>query len=160
MAQRYTTGSTGTSSLLPIATVEELMRIAIVYDSSTGRTKSAAEKMRDLVTGKGHDCSLVPVQAADAADVSAADAVCIGSWTKGLFFILQHATPATMEFIDTLSIKGKPAAVFCTYKTAVGKILPKMAAAMEARGAKVTGQFKSRGPDVPAGFAAWIDSLG
>jgi hypothetical protein len=34
-----------------------------------------------------------------------------------------------------------------------------MAAAMTERGANVTGQFKSRGPDVPAGFAAWVDSL-
>ena len=135
------------------------MRIAIVYDSRTGTTKSAAEKMKDLATSKGHDCSLVPVQAADAAEVSAADVICIGSWTEGLFFILQHATKATMEFIGALSLDGKTAAVFCTYKTAAGKILPKMAAAMTARGANVTGQFKSRGPNVPDGFAAWVDGL-
>lgn len=135
------------------------MRVAIVYDSRTGTTKSAAEKMAELVSGRGHECDLVPVQAADAAKVSAADAVCIGSWTEGLFFILQHATKATMAFIDTLSVEGKPAAVFCTYKTAAGKILPKMAAAMTARGAKVTGQFKARGPSVPDGFAAWVDGL-
>ena len=81
------------------------------------------------------------------------------SWTEGLFFILQHATKATMEFIGTLTLDDKPAAVFCTYKTAAGKILPKMATAMKARGANVTGQFKSRGPGVPDGFAAWVDSL-
>ena len=135
------------------------MRIAIIYDSRTGTTKSAAEKMAALATGKGHECDLMPVQAADAADVSAADAVCIGSWTEGLFFILQHPTKATMEFIGMLDLTSKPAAAFCTYKTAAGKILPKMAAALEARGARVTGQFKSRGPGVPDGFASWLDGL-
>ncbi|RLE16728.1 MAG: hypothetical protein DRJ28_00965 [Actinobacteria bacterium] len=136
------------------------MRIAIVYDSRTGTTKAAAEKMADLVTGKGHDCSVVPVEGADAAEVSRADAVCIGSWTEGLFFILQHATRATMEFIGTLSLEGKHAVVFCTYKTSSGKMLPKMAQAMEDRGARVTGQFKARGPDIPGGFPAWVDELG
>ena len=136
------------------------MRVAIVYDSRTGTTKSAAEKMTELVSGRGHECDLVPVQAADAAEVSAADAICVGSWTEGLFFILQHATKATIAFIEELTLEGQPAAVFCTYKTSAGKMLPKMAAAMTARGAKVTGQFKERGSAVPAGFEAWVDSLG
>jgi menaquinone-dependent protoporphyrinogen IX oxidase len=136
------------------------MRFAIVYDSRTGTTKSAAEKMTELVISKGHECDLVPVQAADSAAVSAADAVCIGSWTEGLFFILQHATKATTEFVSTLSLDGKPAAVFCTYKTSAGKMLPKMAAAMTARGANVTGQLKARGPVVPPGFESWVDSTG
>ena len=52
--------------------------------------------------------------------------MCVGSWTEGLYFILQHATKATMEFIDSLSLDGTPAAVFCTYKTSPGKMLDKM----------------------------------
>ncbi|GMQ98036.1 MAG: hypothetical protein BMS9Abin17_0541 [Acidimicrobiia bacterium] len=135
------------------------MRVAIVYDSRTGTTKAAAEKMAEVATGKGHDCSVAPIQGADPAEVSRADAVCVGSWTEGLFFILQHATKASMEFIDTLSLEGKPAAVFCTYKTSPGKMLPKMAQAMKDRGAGVTDQFKARGPDVPDGFSAWVDDL-
>jgi hypothetical protein len=93
--------------------------------------------------------------------VSAADAICIGSWCKGLFFVLQHATEATMEFIDGLgNLDGKPAAVFCTYKTAAGGMLPKMAARLRSRGAGVTGSFKSRGPVAGAGFDAWVKGLG
>ncbi len=125
---------------------ENLMRIAIVYDSRTGTTKAAAEMMAGQATGKGHQCTAVSVQDADPADVSRADAVCIGSWTEELFFILQHATRATMDFIDTLSLESKKAAVFCTYKTSPGKMLPKMAQAAKARGAAVTGEFKVRGP--------------
>jgi len=136
------------------------MRVTIVYDSRSGTTKAAAEKMAELATGKGHECSAVSVEVADPGEVSGADAVCVGSWTEGLFFILQHATRASMEFIDTLSLEGKPAAVFCTYKTSPGKMLSKMAEAMKDRGASVTDQFKARGPHVPEGFSAWLDDLG
>lgn len=135
------------------------MNIAIVYDSRTGTTKAAAEDMAQLAAARGHESSVVAVQAASVADVAGADVVCIGSWTGGLFFILQHATKATMEFIDRLSLDGTPAAVFCTYKTSPGRMLDKMARALEARGASVTGSFRSRGPQAPDGFAGWLDAL-
>ncbi len=135
------------------------MNIAIVYDSRTGTTKAAAEAMAQLAVERGHEASAVAVQAAAAADVGSADAVCIGSWTEGLFFILQRATKATMAFIGGLSLDGTSAAVFCTYKTSPGKMLDKMAEALEARGARVTGKFRSRGPHAPDGFAAWLDAL-
>ena len=135
------------------------MRIAIVYDSRTGTTKAAAEEMAQLAVAAGHVSAIVAVQAASPSDISAGDAVCIGSWTEGLFFIRQHATKATMEFIDSLSLDGTPAAVFCTYKTSPGKMLDKMASALEARGAQVTGRFRSRGPNAADGFAGWLGSL-
>jgi flavodoxin len=137
------------------------MKVAIVFDSKTGTTKAAAEAMAELVRAAGHDCTVSSVQAADPATVSAADAICIGSWCKGLFFVRQHATPATMDFIDRLgNLDRKPAAVFCTYKTAVGGMLSKMAARLESRGADVTGSFKSRGPVAAEGFDKWVASLG
>jgi flavodoxin len=137
------------------------MRVAIVYDSKTGTTKAAAEAMAGLVREAGHECTVGSVEDADPEAVSAADAICVGSWVKGLFFVFQHATEATMDFIDGLGdLGGKPAAVFCTYKTAVGGMLAKMAARMEGRGATVTGSFKSRGPVAAEGFGGWIAGLG
>ena len=137
------------------------MNVAIVFDSKTGTTKGAAEAMAELVRGSGHDCTVNSVQDADPATVSAADAICVGSWCQGLFFVAQHATEATMAFIDSLSnLDGKPAAVFCTYKTAAGKMLPKMAARLRNRGANVSGSFKSRGPVAAKGFNHWVASLG
>jgi flavodoxin len=137
------------------------MKVAIVFDSKTGTTRSAADAMAQLVRAAGHECTVGSVQDADPASVSAADAVCVGSWCKGLFFVFQHASEATMDFIDRLDeLDGKPAAVFCTYKTAVGGMLPKMAARLASRGANVTGSFKSRGPVAAAGFGDWIKSLG
>ena len=137
------------------------MNVAIVFDSETGTTKAAAEAMAEVVRAAGHDCTVGPIRAADPAMVAAADAICVGSWCKGLFFIAQHATEATMAFIDGLStLDGKPAAVFCTYKTAAGRMLPTMAARLQSRGANVTGSFKSRGPVAAAGFGDWVESLG
>jgi flavodoxin len=137
------------------------MKVAIVFDSKTGTTKAAAEAMAELVREAGHQCTVSSVQDADPTAVSAADAVCVGSWCQGLFFVLQHATTASMDFIDSLDeLGGKPAAVFCTYKTAVGGMLPKMAAGLESRGADVTGSFKSRGPFAAEGFKDWVASLG
>ena len=137
------------------------MNVAIVFDSETGTTKAAAEAMADITRAAGHDCTVGSVQDADPATVSAADAICVGSWCKGLFFVAQHATEATMAFIDTLgNLDGKPAAVFCTYKTAAGRMLPKMAARLRSRGADVTGSFKSRGPKAAPGFDQWITNLG
>jgi len=135
------------------------MKIAIVFDSRTGTTKAVAEGMAKMATAAGHDCTTQAVQAASASEVSGADAVCIGSWTEGLFVIRQHATQQTMEFIDELILDGESVAVFCTYKLATGRLLDKMTQAVEARGGRVTGAFRSRGPEVPDGFSAWLDSL-
>jgi flavodoxin len=135
------------------------VNVAIVYDSRTGTTKAAAEAMKQMADAAGYECSAVPVDAASPEAVAAAGAVCIGSWTEGLFFFRQHATQKTMDFIDRLSLDGAPAAVFCTYKTSPGKMLDKMAAALEGRGARVTGSFRSKGPEAPDGFSSWLSSL-
>jgi flavodoxin len=135
------------------------MKLAIVYDSRTGTTKAAAEEMVEIAAAAGHDASAVAVGAASATETADADAVCVGSWTEGLFFIRQRATKATMEFIDGLDLDDTPAAVFCTYKTSPGKMLDKMADALEARGARTTGRFRSRGGKAADGFAGWLDSL-
>jgi len=137
------------------------MNVVIVFDSKTGTTKAAAEAMSEVLEEAGHHCIVSSVQSTDPALVSEADAICVGSWCKGLFFVNQHATQATMDFIDGLSsLDGRPAAVFCTYKTAAGRMLPKMAARLESRGANVTGSFKSRGPFAAEGFSEWVESLG
>jgi len=136
-----------------------IVRVAIVYDSRTGTTRAAAEEMARMAVESGHESTAVAVAEASPGDVSASDAVCIGSWTEGWFFFLQHATQATMEFIDALDLDETPAAVFCTYKTSPGTMLDKMSGALEARGARVTGSFRSRGSQAPDGYGAWLGSL-
>ena len=138
----------------------ETVEVAIVYDSSTGKTKAAAEQMGEAARVAGHECSVESIHGADPAQVTRADAVCVGSWCKGLFVILQRPTEETMDIIERLGpLDGKPAAVFTTYALAVGKTLPKMAVALGARGASVTGELKSKGPRVAEGFDSWLRTL-
>jgi flavodoxin len=136
------------------------MKIEIVYDSSTGTTAKAAEKMGKTLQGNGHQVRVQSVASADPADVSEGDLICVGGWVKGLFIIMQHPSTRAMQFIDRLGqLTGKEVAVFCTYKLAAGSTLSKMTAAMESKGAQVVGQFKYRGPEPNDSFASFASSL-
>jgi flavodoxin len=136
------------------------MKVAIVYDSSTGITAKAAEAMGKTMEEHGHQCQVQSVSQADPAEVSEADLICVGSWIKGLFIILQKPTEGSMQFIERLgNLAGKKAVVFCTYKLATGPSLPRMARALEGKGAKVVGQFKYRGPNPNSDYASFAASL-
>ncbi len=136
------------------------MNIAIVYDSSTGTTASAAEAMGRMLEAHGHHCQVQSVREADPAVAAEADLICIGSWVQGLFIIRQNPTGGTMRFIWLLqNIAGKKAVVFCTYKLAIGSTLRQMAESLEGKGANVVGQFKYRGPDPDKDFASFAASL-
>ena len=136
------------------------MNIAIVYDSSTGTTAKAAQRMGKTLEVHGHQCRVQSVAQADPADVSEADLICIGSWVKGLFIIRQHPTEGTMRFIEQLgNLEGKQTVVFCTYKLAVGSTLRQMAQALEEKGATVVEQFKYRGPEPKNEFVLFARSL-
>ena len=136
------------------------MNIAIVYDSSTSTTARAAEAMAKALQEHGHQCHVQSVAQADPAEVSQADLICIGCWTKGLFIVLQRPTEESMRFIDRLgNLTGKKAIVFCTYKLAIGSMLARMAAGLEKKGAQVVGRFKYRGPEPSREFASFAASL-
>jgi menaquinone-dependent protoporphyrinogen IX oxidase len=135
------------------------MRVAIVFETHTGITAAAAEKMAEVVRVAGHECTVENVLSAEPAKVSGADAVCVGAWTKGWFIIMQHPSPQAMEFVPKLSLSGKPVAVFTTYKLAIGSTLRQMSEVVEASGGHVTGMYKVKGPNVPEGFEGWVRSL-
>ncbi len=136
------------------------MNIAIVFDSSTGTTASAAQAMAKALEKQGHQCQIQSVFQADPDEVSQADLICIGSWVKGIFIVLQHPTEETMRFIDRLGdLTGKKALVFCTYKLAVGPTLKYMAQGLEQKGAQVVAQFRCRGPEPGSEFTSFAASL-
>jgi flavodoxin len=134
------------------------MRVAIIYDTHTGTTGGAAEKMAEVVRAAGHECSVANTSHAEAA-MTGAKAVVLGAWTKGWFIIRQHPSEPMMRWLQDASLVGKPVAVFATYKLAVGSTLRHMAIAAESAGGKVTGMYKVKGPNVPEGFEDWVDSL-
>ncbi len=135
------------------------MKVAIVYDSRTGTTQEAARAMGAAFRTRGDEVTVQSVSEADPAEVSKADLICVGSWTQGLFIILQHATRATMRFLESLGdLKGKEAVVFCTYKLATGSMLPRMAAVLERKGARVAGQYKFKGATPTGDFMTYASS--
>ena len=135
------------------------MKVAIAYETHTGITGAAAEKMAEVVRLAGHECTVASISNPDAKAVARADAIVLGAWTKGYFIIMQHPSDGMMDFIASMSITHKPVAVFTTYKLAIGSTLRQMANAVEAVGGKVTGMYRVKGPRVPEGFDAWVRSL-
>ena len=133
---------------------------AMNADSRTGTTAKAAEAMGEAIQELGHQCRVQSVEGADPAEVSEADLICVGTWVKGLFIILQHTTAGSMQFIEQLGdLAGKKVVVFCTYKLAAGSTLPRMAKALQVKGANVVGQFKYRGPKPSREFMSFVSSL-
>ncbi|MGD8486525.1 MAG: flavodoxin domain-containing protein [Chloroflexota bacterium] len=134
------------------------MRVAIVYDTHTGITAGAAEKMAEVVRAAGHDCVVSNVSNGEAA-LSGAKAVVLGAWTQGWFIIRQHPSEPMMGFLKNATLTGKLVAVFATYKLAVGSTVRQLADQAESAGGKVTGMYKVKGPNVPDGFERWVASL-
>jgi flavodoxin len=135
------------------------MKVAIVFDTRTGITAAAAERMAEVIRAAGHECSVENVSRADPKAVARAGAVVLGGWTKGWFVIRQHPSDGVLAFIEKLSLGGRPVAVFATYKLAVGSTVTQLARAVEAAGGQVTGMYAVKGPRAPAGFQGWVDSL-
>jgi flavodoxin len=134
------------------------MRIGIIYDTHTGTTAGAAEKMAEVVRAAGHECNVANISNADGA-LNGAKAVVLGAWTQGWFIIRQHPSEPMMKFLQDASLTNRQVAVFATYKLAVGSTVRQLASKAESAGGKVTGLYKVKGPNVPDGFEAWVASL-
>ena len=135
------------------------MKVAIVFDTHTGITAAAAEKMAEVVRAAGHECTTASSWNAHPREVARADAVVIGCWTKGWFVIRQHPSEGALAFVEKLTLSGKPVAVYATYRLAVGSTATQLANAVERVGGRVTGMYAVKGPRVPDGFDGWVASL-
>jgi flavodoxin len=135
------------------------MKVAIVYDTHTGITAAAAERMAEAVRAAGHECTCESAWKADPKAVAGADAMVIGAWTKGWFIVRQHPSEGALQFVEKLALVGKPVAVVATYKLALGSTLTQLANAVERSGGRVTGMYGVKGPKVPDGFSGWLASL-
>jgi len=136
------------------------MNVTIVYDSYTGKTAKAARAMAKIMEEHGHHCRVQSITQAKPPEVSEADLICIGTWVRGLFIIMQHPNEDALEFISRLeNIADKQIVVFCTYLLAAGSTLSQMKKALEAKGATVIGEFKYRGPVPSETFRSFVTSL-
>ena len=136
------------------------MNIAIVFESNTGTTATAAQAMGRELASLCHQCQVQSVAKADPAEVAKADLICIGAWVKGMFVVGQHPSEGALKFIDRLgNLAGKRAVVFCTYKIAAGSTLSQMGKALETQGAVVAAKFQFRGHCPDARFTKFVQAL-
>ena len=115
------------------------MKAALLVESLTGNTWKAAEMIAaDLMQEGWTITGLAKLRQPDLAAIQEADMVLVGTWVHGLFVVGQ--TPWALATISNLpAMRGKQAAVFCTFALNPGKSLDKLTGAVEATGATVVG---------------------
>jgi flavodoxin len=115
------------------------MRAALLIESLTGHTWKAGELIAEDLRQEGWTITgMSRLRAPDYAAIQDADMILIGTWVHGLFVVGQ--TPWALATISNLpAMRGKQAAVFCTFALNPGKSLDKLTGAVEATGANVVG---------------------
>lgn len=115
------------------------MRAALLVESLTGNTWKAAELIATGLTQEGWSITgLSKVRQPDHGSIQEADVVLVGTWVHGLFVVGQ--TPWAKSNISNLpAMRGKRAAVFCTFALNPGRSLDKLTGAVQSTGANVIG---------------------
>jgi flavodoxin len=126
------------------------MSAVVIYESMTGHTRRAAERIGTELAGAGVEVTVCPVTKVDLAALSRADLVVVGTWTDG--FVLFGQRPGRAARLRNLPImQGKKAAVFCTYAVDQGHTLRKLSDIVEDRGADVVGGLAIRRDHIDEG---------
>lgn len=117
------------------------MDAAILVESLTGNTWKAAELVAAELQQAGWGITgLSKVRQPDHASIQKADLVLVGTWTHGLFVVGQ--APWGVGALSQLpAMRGKKAAVFCTFALNPAKTLDKMTSIISGVGADVIGGF-------------------
>lgn len=102
------------------------MKAALLIESLTGNTWKAGERIASLLQQERWTITGINrVREPDYAAVQAADFVVVGTWVHGLFVVGQ--APWALGAIAKLPVmRGKQAAVFCTYALNPGKSVDKV----------------------------------
>jgi flavodoxin I len=115
------------------------MKAALLVESLTGNTWKAAELIADDLRQEGWTITgLNKLRDPDYAAIQQADMVLVGTWVHGFFVVGQ--APWGVSTISRLpAMRGKRAAVFCTFALNPGTSLDKLTGAVQATGADVVG---------------------
>jgi len=134
------------------------MKALVIYESLTGTTKLAAEKIAQKLEKHSYEATACPVNAIDLQQLSNADLVIIGSWTDGLIFAGQKPGRAN-RLKNIPRIDGKHVVVFCTYAIDPGKTLTKMQTIAENLGGDVIGGFAIKRSDIDEQVSQLVQRL-
>ena len=115
------------------------MKAALLVESLTGNTWSAAEKIADkLQQERWGITGLSKVAAPDLSSIQRADIVLVGTWTHGLF-VFGQSPWAVGNIANLPTMRGKQAACFLTFALNAGKSIDKLTDAVGQTGADVVG---------------------
>ena len=115
------------------------MKAAILVESLTGNTWTAAEKTADLLQQERWTITgLSKVKQPDLTAIQAADLVLVGTWVHGAF-VFGQAPWAVNNIANLPAMRGKKAAAFCTFALHPGKALDTLTGAVGDTGAYVVG---------------------
>ncbi len=134
------------------------MHAVVIYESLTGNTRRAALSIAGELVAHGVEAIACPITAIDYQALSRADVVVIGSWTDGVFVMGQR--PGRAHRLRSMpALEGKRCVVFCTYAIDPGKVLDKMTAIAQSRGATVIGGMTIRRNSLEAGAKELVGRL-
>jgi hypothetical protein len=130
----------------------------VIYESLTGNTREAAERIGAALRADGVDTAVFPIDGIDLATLAAADLVVVGSWVDGMILVGQR--PGRAGRLRKLPvIDGKRAAVFCTYAVDPGKTLTKLSDIVTERGGQVVGGVALHRRRLAEGAEDFVDRL-
>lgn len=135
------------------------MNAVVIYESLTGNTRRAAQRIGRELDGAGVGTSVCPITEVDYAALAAADIVVVGSWTDGLFVVGQRPGRSIRMAKLLPVIDRKSAAVFCTYALHTGKTLQKLQDLVERKGGVVHGGLAIRRDRLEEGAALFAERL-
>lgn len=115
------------------------MKAAILVESLTGNTWTAAETVADLLQQERWTITgLSKVRQPDYSAIQAAELVLVGTWVHGAF-VFGQAPWGVSNIANLPAMSGKKAAAFCTFALDPGKSLDKLTQALGDTGAYVIG---------------------
>ena len=135
------------------------MKAAVLYESLTGNTQRAGERIASLLQQEGWSITgFDPLREPNHAALQEADFVLVGTWVHGLFVVGQ--APWALGHIGHLpTMRGKKAAVFCTFALNPGTTLDKMTTAVMDRGADVIGGLALNRAKLEAHSEVFVERL-
>ncbi len=134
------------------------MRAVVIYESLTGNTARAGRLIAEQLTARGITTAAYPITNPDYQVLSEADLVIVGSWTDGI--VIAGQKPGRSWRIKKMpAISGKKAVVYATYAIDAGKVLDKLVALVEGRGAEVLGGMTIRRDRIEQSTAELVDRI-
>jgi hypothetical protein len=136
---------------MPLGAGGGRMNAIIIYESLTGNTRKAANRIgTELGWGGVRVGSICSINEVDLPALALADVVILGGWVDGFFVVGQR--PGRLGRLRRLpAIGGKKAVSFCTYAINPGRTLDTMDRLLESRGGESVGGLAINRRHIEAG---------